>query len=204
MRVLHLLAACVVAVLAGGADPAGAGVLIRIDKTTQRMRVSIDGETRYAFAVSTGLPGYNTPRGSYTPFRLEEDYFSKQWDDAPMPHSIFFTGRGHAIHGSDATRRLGSPASHGCIRLSRANAATLFDLVSREGLSNTRVVVSGDETIALARKPAQLRTAARTSRRTAAPGGLRDPRWDAPLASGSIQPYYVPGQPVYVPYYYGW
>jgi L,D-transpeptidase catalytic domain len=204
MRVLHILAACVVAVLASGAEPAGAVVLIKINKTIQRMSVSVDGETRYTWAVSTGLPGYNTPGGSYTPFRLEEDYFSKEWDDAPMPHSIFFTGRGHAIHGSDATRRLGSPASHGCIRLSRANAATLFDLVSREGLSNTRVQVSGDETIALARRAAHVRTAARTSQTTAARRGLRDPRGDAPLASGSIQPYYVPGQPVYVPYYDGW
>jgi hypothetical protein len=204
MRFLHLLAACVLAVLATEADPAQAGVLINIDKSTQRMSVSVDGEERYAWAVSTGLPRYSTPEGAYTPFRLEEDHFSKEWDDAPMPHSIFFTGRGHAIHGSDATRRLGSPASHGCVRLSRENAATLFDLVSREGLSNTRVVVSGDETIALARNPGQVRTAARNPRRAAARRVFRDPLWDAPLATGSIHPYYVPGRPVYVPYYHGW
>jgi hypothetical protein len=204
MRFLHLLAACVLAVLASGADPAGAGVLIKIDKSTQRMSVSVDGEERYTWAVSTGLPRYSTPEGSYTPFRLEEDYFSKEWDDAPMPHSIFFTGRGHAIHGSDATRRLGSPASHGCIRLSRANAATLFDLVSREGLSNTRVVVGGDETTALARTRTGVRTAARNSQRTATRRGFRDPWWDGPLASGLVYPYYAPRQPVYVPYNHGW
>jgi hypothetical protein len=204
MRFIHLLAACVLVLLAGGADPARAGVLVKIDKSTQRMSVSVDGEERYNWAVSTGLPRYSTPRGSYTPFRLEEDHFSKEWDDAPMPHSIFFTGQGHAIHGSDATRRLGSPASHGCVRLARANAATLFELVSREGLSNTRVVISGDETTALARTPSGMRTAARNSQRTATRRGLRDPRWDEPFASGSIHRYYTPGTPVYVPYYYGW
>jgi hypothetical protein len=41
------------------------------------------------------LEGY-----SYTAFRMEKVYSSKEWDDAPMPNSIFFTQRGHAIHGS--------------------------------------------------------------------------------------------------------
>ncbi len=47
---------------------------------------------------------------------MEADHYSKEWDDAPMPHSIFFTKRGHAIHGTDYARRLGDPASHGCVR----------------------------------------------------------------------------------------
>ena len=57
---------------------------------------------------------------------MERDHYSKEWDDAPMPHSIFFTTRGHAIHGSFDTKRLGSPASHGCVRLAPANAKRLF------------------------------------------------------------------------------
>src|SRR5215207_5180760 len=77
----------------------------------QRMTVSVDGETRYSWPVSTGMKGYATPAGSFRPFRLEEEHYSKEWDDAPMPHSIFFTPAGHAIHGSNAIRRLGSPAS---------------------------------------------------------------------------------------------
>jgi hypothetical protein len=69
-----------------------------------------------------------------------------------MPHSIFFTPAGHAIHGSNATRRLGSPASHGCIRIAPANAAKLFALVSAEGLSNTKVVVTGGQVGRVARR----------------------------------------------------
>ena len=61
-----------------------------------------------------------------------------------MPYSIFFTGDGHAIHGSYETRRLGRPASHGCVRLAPKNAERLFTLVKREGLANIRVVVLED------------------------------------------------------------
>src|SRR4028119_1930600 len=145
MRRLSLPVGCLLGALTPGADAALADVFISVDKATQRMAVLVDGERQHFWPVSTGLARYDTPTGSYTPFRLAKDHFSKEWDDAPMPHSIFFTSRGHAIHGSDATRRLGSPASHGCIRLSRANPATLFSLVQQEGLSDTKVVVSGEE-----------------------------------------------------------
>ena len=71
---------------------------------------------------------------------MEEEHYSKEWDDAPMPHSIFFTHEGHAIHGSNS--RLGVPLSHGCVRLSPQNAATLYKLVERKGLYSTRVIVT--------------------------------------------------------------
>jgi hypothetical protein len=161
MRILSLFRACFLVAFSLGASLAHAGVLIEVDKSTQRMQVSVDGKERYSWPVSTGLTRYSTPRGNYTPFRLEEDHRSREWDNAPMPHSIFFTGRGHAIHGSDAVRNLGSPASHGCVRLSRANAATLFALVREEGLNDTKIVIRGDEQIAMARKAPKTRTVAR-------------------------------------------
>jgi hypothetical protein len=126
---------------------AGADVYIAINKTTQRMTVAVDGQERYSWPVSTGMAGYTTPSGEFMPSRLEKVHFSKEWDDAPMPHSIFFTDAGHAIHGSHAVGRLGSPASHGCIRLAPANAGTLFALVMAEGLGNTRIDVTGVDPI---------------------------------------------------------
>lgn len=125
----------------------GAEVSILVDKTTQRMIVSVDGEERYRWPVSTGMAGYATPPGTYTPSRLEKEYYSREWDDAPMPHSIFFTDAGHAIHGSHATGRLGTPASHGCVRLAPKNAATLFKLVMAEGPDHTRIEVAGMDPI---------------------------------------------------------
>ena len=122
---------------------ADAAVLITIDKSAQRMTVAVDGAVRWTWPVSTGSRGYDTPSGSYTAFRMEKEHFSREWDDAPMPHSIFFTKRGHAIHGSYETRRLGRPVSHGCVRLHPGNAATLYALVQNAGVSNARVVVTG-------------------------------------------------------------
>jgi len=123
--------------------PARADVLIAIDKSTQQMTVSVDGSPRYVWPVSTGAPGYDTPSGEFKPFRMEAEHFSREWDDAPMPHSIFFTQRGHAIHGSNH-RGIGQPASHGCVRLEPKNAGILFALVKQEHMSNTRVVLTGE------------------------------------------------------------
>jgi hypothetical protein len=123
--------------------PAAANILIEIDKSAQRMTVSQNGAQLYAWPVSTGQRGYDTPSGQFTPFRMEKDHFSREWDDAPMPHSIFFTARGHAIHGTEHTRNIGRPASHGCVRLEPENARALFGLVKQEGMANVRVVLSG-------------------------------------------------------------
>jgi hypothetical protein len=137
------------------AAPADASVLVTIDKSTQRMTVSVDGNLRWVWPISTGQLGHDTPSGRYTAFRMEADHFSKEWDDAPMPHSIFFSQTGHAIHGYLNTRRIGSPASHGCVRLEPGNAAKLYALVEQQGLPNTKVVVTGDVRLALARRGMQ-------------------------------------------------
>jgi hypothetical protein len=132
---------------------AQASVAITVDKNTQTMTVSVDGVERYHWPVSTGIPSYETPNGSFRTFRMEADHFSKEFDDAPMPHSIFFTKIGHAIHGTQYESRLGTPASHGCVRLSRAHAATLYALVQEQGVLNTTVTLTGSSQIALARNP---------------------------------------------------
>jgi hypothetical protein len=137
--------------LATGA--AEAKVAITVDKDNQQMTVAVDGVERYRWPVSSGLPSYETPSGSFRTFRMEEDHFSKEFDDAPMPHSIFFTKQGHAIHGTDSVNRLGSPASHGCVRLSRDNASKLYALVQQEGVLNTTVTLTGSSRVALARNP---------------------------------------------------
>lgn len=120
---------------------AQAGIVITVDKSAQRLTVEVDGVSRYHWPVSTARWGYRTPVGSYRPERLERQWYSRKYDWSPMPHSIFFH-HGYAIHGSTEVSRLGRPASHGCIRLSPQNAATLFELV-RPNAGNTRIVVTG-------------------------------------------------------------
>lgn len=114
-----------------------------ISKVSQRMTVTVDGERKYEWLVSTGGAGYETPSGTFRPFRLEKEHFSQEWDNAPMPYSMFFTGEGHAIHGSSHISRLGTRASHGCVRLAPANAATLFALVEKAGYKNTKFTING-------------------------------------------------------------
>jgi hypothetical protein len=142
MRFLRPFVAALAAVIML-AWPASARILIAIDKSAQHMTVSQDGEQLYVWPVSTGQRGYDTPGGQFTPFRMEKDHFSREWDDAPMPHSIFFTQQGHAIHGTEHTRNIGRPASHGCVRLEPENARVLFNMVKQEGMANVRVVLSG-------------------------------------------------------------
>ncbi len=137
---IKLLAAIAFCVLPACAN---AAVLVTIDKSAQLMTVEQDGRALYQWPVSTGKAGYDTPNGKFKAFRLERDHFSKEWDDAPMPFSIFFTQKGHAIHGSFDTKRLGSPASHGCVRLLPANAEKLFELVQQDGVLNTTVILTG-------------------------------------------------------------
>ena len=146
-----LIAFTALSLVAGGA--AQAKVAITVDKDNQQMTVAVDGVERYHWPVSSGIPSYETPSGSFRTFRMEEDHYSKEFDDAPMPHSIFFTKIGHAIHGTDSESKLGSPASHGCVRLSKANAATLYALVEKDGVLNTTVTLTGSSQIALARNP---------------------------------------------------
>jgi lipoprotein-anchoring transpeptidase ErfK/SrfK len=117
-------------------------ILIAVNKPTQTMTVTVDGRVRYRWRVSTGATQYSTPAGSYTPFRMERMHYSREWDNAGMPHAIFFTQRGHSIHGSD-NPGLGTPVSHGCVRLTLSHAATLYQLVGSVGMAKTKVVVSG-------------------------------------------------------------
>ena len=120
--------------------PASADVVVQIDKSSQRMSVSVNGQPRYDWPVSTGRSGYGTPSGVFHPQMLARRWFSRKYYNSPMPYSIFFY-HGFAIHGTTDIRRLGGSASHGCVRLHPANAATLYALVERNGRDGTRIEI---------------------------------------------------------------
>jgi lipoprotein-anchoring transpeptidase ErfK/SrfK len=136
---LAFMAAIVLSGLA--LTPARADVVVQIDKSSQRMAVSIDGTMRYSWPVSTGRDGYGTPSGVFHPQSMARHYFSRKYYNAPMPHAIFFY-YGFAIHGTNDISRLGGPASHGCVRLHPSHAAALFALVERNGPRNARIEIS--------------------------------------------------------------
>ena len=158
MTTLSKIAATVVVMFGLAATPVQAGffknlkpviagapsVTATVSLSRQTMTVAViepNGSAKtYLWKVSTGKAGYTTPKGSYRAKRLYKNYWSKKYD-APMYHTVFFFG-GYAIHGTDAVRQLGRPASHGCIRLTKGNAAKFHSLVGTYGKWKTKIIIT--------------------------------------------------------------
>lgn len=115
-------------------------ITAKVDISEQRMKVYVNGVHKQTFKVSTGAKGYITPTGSWKPTRMHKMWYSRKYDMAPMPHSVFFY-RGYAVHATNAVKRLGRPASHGCIRLHPKNARQFFNLVMAAGRANTSITI---------------------------------------------------------------
>lgn len=142
-RLINVAAAAVAgALLFAGINTARAAnqLVARVSISQQTMEVLVDGQPAFEWKVSTGRKGYRTPTGSYKPIRMHKMWYSKKYDNAPMPHSVFFNG-GYAVHATDAVKRLGKPASHGCVRLHPDNASDFYRLVETFGASNTQIVI---------------------------------------------------------------
>ena len=137
----NILAAALLGLVLFAPSIVEAAVVARINLSTQRMDVFVNGAPRYSWPVSTARSGYRTPTGTYRPTALSRYHRSSIYDGSPMPYSIFFL-RGYAIHGSYETKHLGRPASHGCIRLHPSNAAALYSLVQRYGTSQTTIRIT--------------------------------------------------------------
>jgi lipoprotein-anchoring transpeptidase ErfK/SrfK len=140
MRRLFVLAALLGLVCLAPAA-AEAQIVAKINLSSQRMDVYVNGAPRYTWPVSTARSGYRTPTGIFKPTALVRYHRSTIYSGSPMPYSIFFL-RGYAIHGSYETKYLGRPASHGCVRLHPSNAAALYSLVQRAGAQNTVIKIS--------------------------------------------------------------
>ncbi len=107
-------------------------VVAKIDLSRQEMEVYINGNLRHTWKISSGRSGYGTPRGTYRPQRIYSSYFSRKYDNAPMPSAVFFSG-GYAVHGTGHISALGRRASHGCVRLHPGNARQFFNLAKTYG-----------------------------------------------------------------------
>ena len=113
-----------------------------VNVNEQRMRVYVGGQLQHTWKVSTGRRGYYTPNGTFKPQWLSRMHYSRQYDNSPMPYSVFFH-EGFATHGTNYVSRLGRPASHGCVRLHTNNARAFFNLVRKHGKSKSRIVIVG-------------------------------------------------------------
>jgi lipoprotein-anchoring transpeptidase ErfK/SrfK len=163
--------------------PAAPTLTAHIDLSSQTMTVREGGHVIHTWKVSTGRSGYLTPPGSFRPKWVSRMHYSRKYDLSPMPHSVFFNG-GIAVHGTYATGMLGRPASHGCVRLARGNAATFYRLVGRHGLARTRIVVHGRTPASRSNRIA--RDEGRSRRGSRGGYSVEGPRWVS--GSGYVYP----------------
>ena len=141
MRILFATAVAFLLVLFQTQTALSANLIAQISLSSQTMVVTQNGTVKYRWRVSTGRKGYGTPTGSWSAKWVSRNHRSRKYNNAPMPFAVFFKG-GYAVHATYETKRLGRPASHGCVRLHPDNAATFFQMANRSGLSNTRIVIT--------------------------------------------------------------
>jgi lipoprotein-anchoring transpeptidase ErfK/SrfK len=172
------LAAPSTAVVAPDAKPKPVAptLLVKIDLSAQRLTLTYDGGRRESWPISSGREGFATPRGTFRPKWASRMWYSRKYDNAPMPHAVFFNG-GVAVHATQSIGMLGRPASHGCVRLAPGNAARFYALVHKHGFARTRIDVIGTPPPSRVARNATQRRASHASRQ-AAPTTLMT--WNAP------------------------
>ncbi len=79
-----------------------------VDLSRQTMTVSVNGEERYRWKISSGTSQFPTPTGNFYPQWTSRMWYSKKYDNAPMPNADFING-GVAVHGNEYVSYLGNP-----------------------------------------------------------------------------------------------
>jgi lipoprotein-anchoring transpeptidase ErfK/SrfK len=133
-------AALALGIVFGASTSATAGIVAKVDISSQTMTVTHNGSVKYRWRVSTARSGKVTPTGAWTAKWLSKNHRSSRYNNAPMPYAIFYNGN-YAVHGTNQVSRLGRPASAGCVRLDTGNAAKLYALAQRVGLKNMKIIV---------------------------------------------------------------
>lgn len=169
---------------------------VAINLSQQRMTVSSHGEVIHSWPISSGREGYRTPTGTYKPQWMTRMHYSKKYDNAPMPYSVFFHN-GYAIHATYAMGALGRPASHGCIRLSPTHAKAFYKLVETHGKGRTRISLSGVAPASVAKHQGSTRQAGSTWSSSQPPPRRQARRYPTRQVYGAPSQRYVwPGDPV--------
>ncbi|MGH3824228.1 MAG: L,D-transpeptidase [Pseudonocardiaceae bacterium] len=108
------------------AAPCGSSATACVSLSSQRAWLMSGGQVTYGpTPITSGKPGWRTPPGVFRVLWKDKNHRSRQFNNAPMPYSVFFTSTGIAFHQGSL-----STPSHGCVRLSKNAAATFFNTLS--------------------------------------------------------------------------
>lgn len=119
-------AAALMGVLVGTAEaqaptPCGKSAEACVDLSSNQAWLMNSGTVSYGpVPITSGKPGYETPPGVFKVSYKDRDHRSREYNNAPMPYSVFFNG-GIAFHAGSLQQK-----SHGCIHLSNQAAKTFF------------------------------------------------------------------------------
>ncbi len=107
---------------------ASSGRWIDINLSTQTLTAYEGSTPVFSTLVSTGL-AFPTPVGTYSIlYRVRSQRMTGPGYDLPnVPWVMYFTNRGHAIHGAYWHNNFGQPMSHGCVNMRPGEAEWLYN-----------------------------------------------------------------------------
>lgn len=131
----------------GTTEPKPTDVWLDVDVTGQRVRI-MKGETvTREMVASTGTEAQPTPLGTFKIQNRGEWFFSKKYQQGGQWWVSFKDWGVYLFHSvpmdehqriiDEEAAKLGQPASHGCVRLSVADAKWIYDNIK----AGTRVVI---------------------------------------------------------------
>jgi len=120
--------------IAGGYVPGGGELWIDINLSTQYMVVYQGSNVVMETYISSGRPGFDTPTGTFHinlkngTQDMEGVIGGEYYNVESVPSVMYFTDRGHAIHGAYWHNNFGAVMSHGCINVPVDLAAYLYEI----------------------------------------------------------------------------
>lgn len=99
---------------------------ITVDTQTLKLTLSKNGGVQAVYPVAVGKPNTPTPLGDWIINEKQVNPggpFGARWMRLNVPWG------GYGIHGTDNPSSIGSPASHGCVRMYNSDVIKLFDIV---------------------------------------------------------------------------
>lgn len=127
-------------------------VYLEVSVATQVGNIYVDGVLKHSVKVSTGTTAHPTPTSGYLDNhpngRVYDKYTSRKFPGGDynglgnMPYAVFIKG-GFAVHGTARSNwpKLGTRASHGCIRMHPDNALIFNRLVRSVGVAQSWIRV---------------------------------------------------------------